>query len=67
MIDERLYQRLEEVVEKLDDLSSAVTPMYGGNNLQSDIKRIADQLGSATFELGRIATSLETIQKALTE
>lgn len=67
LLDERLYQRMEELVDQVRDLSQAVSPTYGGNNLHYEVKRVADSIGSAQYELSRIAAALEEIKKALVE
>lgn len=67
MMDERLHQRLEELVEELRDLNRSVSPQYGGNTLHYELNRIGNELSSATYEFARIAMALEKISKALTE
>ena len=67
MIDPQLVKQLDELIEEAKDISGAFVPMYGGNNLHYEMKRVADGINSATFELSRIAMALEIIQKALTE
>ncbi len=52
-LEERFYERLEEMVEELKDISTAFNPTYGGNNMRE--------------EVSRVAAALETIAKALTE
>lgn len=67
MINERLVKQLDILIEEAKDLSGAFTPQYGGSNFREEVGRMASNIGTATYELGRIANSLEAIQKALTE
>ena len=67
MIDPQIVKRLDELLDEAKDISGAFVPAYGGENLHYELKRVADGIGSAAFELNKIATSLEIIQQALTE
>lgn len=65
-MDERLNQRLEELLEEIKEISNSLVATHGGNNLQCEIKRMADSMGSAQYELSRIATALERLVEELT-
>lgn len=66
-LDERFYQRLEEVVDELKDIANSVSPQYGGNNIREEIKRIADGVTTSGYELQRVADALEIIVTELTK